>query len=155
MDIQSQIEALITTILPEAYFLVEVQYVERKPTPRLTIILDGDKGIQIDICAQVSRAIGEKIEELNLIPTAYNLEVSSPGVDRPLTLIRQYTQHIGRKLKIELQDNTSFIGTLQNTDTDRLKFYPEKSGKNKKDEPVESLEIAFDDVKKAIVLVSF
>jgi ribosome maturation factor RimP len=155
MDIQSQIETLITTILPEECFLVEVQYVERKPTPRLTIILDGDKGIQIDVCAKVSRVIGEKIEELNLIPTAYNLEVSSPGVDKPLTLIRQYPQHIGRKLKIELQDGSTFTGTLQNIEADKLKFYPEKSGKTKKDESVESFEIAFNDVKKAIVLVSF
>jgi ribosome maturation factor RimP len=47
-------------------------------------------------CAQVSRYVGFKLEEENVIEEAYNLEVSSPGIDTPLMLVRQYTKNIGR-----------------------------------------------------------
>jgi ribosome maturation factor RimP len=50
---------------------------------KLIILLDGDNGIGIDECAQVSRHVGFHLEEENVIETAYNLEVSSPGIDTP------------------------------------------------------------------------
>src|SRR5690606_26263026 len=70
----------------------------------LAILLDGDQGISIDDCVQVSRHVGFHLEEENVIENAYRLEVSSPGIDSPLVLLRQYTKNIGRDVRLKLED---------------------------------------------------
>jgi len=84
-------------------FLVSVKMM---PNRQLVILVDGDQGIGIADCAAISRFVGFKLEEEETIPEAYNLEVSSPGIDSPLALPRQYTKNIGRDLSIKMLDGT-------------------------------------------------
>ena len=80
------VEEKIAEIQRPDLFIIEVKFL---PNGRLTVLLDGDKGIGIAECVQVSRYVGFKLEEENTIEQAYNLEVSSPGIDFPLSSARQ------------------------------------------------------------------
>jgi ribosome maturation factor RimP len=156
MSIENQIKEILTQILPVEYFVVEINFISRLSKSKLTVLLDGDQGIGIDQCADASRQLSEKIDELDLISSAYTLEVSSPGVDKPLILKRQFPQHIGRKLKIWLAEGDEQTGVLQAVDltTDSLVLLPEIAKKAKK-QTTEALTINLNEIKKAQVLVSF
>src|ERR1700748_1127588 len=96
-------------------FLVDVKMM---PNRKLIVLVDGEKGIGIADCAAISRFVGFKLEEEEVIAEAYNLEVSSPGIDTPLTLSRQYTKNIGRELGIKMADGTKREGTLVSIDNE-------------------------------------
>jgi ribosome maturation factor RimP len=106
------VESMIQPLLaaePE-YFLVEARI---KPTNNIKIFLDGDHGITIEKCVRFNRALYRKFEELNLFPLGdFSLELSSPGLDEPLKLNRQYKKNIGRAVEILLQDGSKIEGKL-------------------------------------------
>jgi ribosome maturation factor RimP len=159
-DTLSQIitEKIITN--PEI-FLVEV-IVADKVKKKIMVLLDGDKGVDIDECAKVSRQLGEIIEAENIIEDAYLLEVSSPGLDFPLKLQRQYVANIGRNLKVETSSGV-FNGIIKEvSETGIILEIAIKKSKTqlKKDlaagiEPENPMkQIAFTDIKKALVQVA-
>ena len=154
MDIKQKIEQVLTDILDEHLFVVEINFQDRKPSSKLTILLDGDEGVSIDACAEISRKLGGLIEENSLIESAYTLEVSSPGVDRPLELKRQYLKNIGRKLKLVLNDGSLETGTLENVAESTITIKKEPESKKKNIE-TEAKVIALQDINKANVLISF
>jgi ribosome maturation factor RimP len=156
MNIENQIKEILTQILPSEYFVVEINFINRLSKSKLTILLDGDQGIGIDQCAEASRQLSEKIDELDLISSAYTLEVSSPGVDKPLILKRQFPQHVGRKIKIWRADGDEQTGVLQAVDltADCLAILPEMTKKAQK-QAAEPLIINLNEIKKAQVLISF
>ena len=124
------IESMIHAILDAepSYFLVEMRI---KPTNNVKVFLDGDKGITIEKCVQVNRALYKKIEEANIFPAGdFSLEVSSPGLDEPLKLKRQYAKNIGRKVEIVLLDGTKKEGNLQEVSEDGI-IVEESTGKNR------------------------
>ncbi|MFM8759273.1 MAG: ribosome maturation factor RimP, partial [Methylophilaceae bacterium] len=101
-----QIEALANQLLAEetAYFLVSVRI---KPTNNIRVYMDGDQGLTIEKCVQFNRKLYKLIEDAAMFPPGeYSLEVSSPGVDEPLKLHRQYTKNIGRDVEIVFVDGT-------------------------------------------------
>lgn len=164
MNEQEQIQSLIETQLEAEYFLVEVNFKNQKPKPKLTVLLDGDQGISIDKCAELSRWLGKQIEEQNIIPDAYTLEVSSPGVDTPLRSARQYIKNIGRNVKVWLEDNTTQTGKLEKVEDSHIVIQPEpkgpqkkagNKGANKKGEEAQLMEIPFAQIQKTKVMVSF
>ena len=148
-NVINTIQGWLTPLLGEEYFAIDVQFVMRKPTAKLLIILDGDKGIGIDKCAEVSRALSELIDEADLIPDAYNLEVSSPGVDRPLTSPRQYTQHINRTLRLTPTEGEELQGKLMAVLPEGIQI----EIKQKKNATTH--DIPFANIKKAVVIVEF
>jgi len=157
MKEQERIRELIESQLEGSpYFVVDATVGGSRATPKLTITLDGDAGIGIDTCADISRELDKKIEEENLFPKGYVLEVSSPGTDQPLKLMRQYPKHIGRQLRIQLRDGSLRTGKLESIDTQQIEITEEITSKanKKKKEMVRSM-IALADVEKAVVLVSF
>ena len=85
-------------------FLVGIAIRQGQKRKIVQIFADTDSGITIGECAEFSRALESLIEERNLIADAYELEVSSPGLERPLVLLRQYRRHIGRPLKVRYTD---------------------------------------------------
>ncbi len=100
-------------------FVLEIQ-ISKTRTPKVIIIIDGDNGVGIADCANVSRKVGAYFEEEDLFgkdekgeDKPYNLEVTSPGVDYGLHLLRQYPQHVGRTLEFELKDGTKKVGKFQ------------------------------------------
>src|SRR5690606_28631572 len=99
------VEKMLEGILPESdLFLVGVTVSESAIKPKVTIMADGDQGISIDQCASISRRLAKRIEEQMGEEFSFVLEVTSPGIDQPLTSARQYQRNLGRKLKIKLTD---------------------------------------------------
>lgn len=127
------------------HFLVEIDIKGGKAKPKFFIYLDGINGIPIEKCADVSRKVGNKIEELDLISTPYNLEVSSPGLDNPLKDIRQFTKNIGRNADFYMEDGRSFQAKIANVIEDRITLERAK----------ESEEVNFSDINKAKIIISF
>jgi ribosome maturation factor RimP len=112
------------------------------------IFIDGEKNISADDCAIVSREVNKVIEDNQLITSSYRLDVSSPGVDRPLIYLKQYPKHIGRKFEVSYIQNDStkkIMGTLKSTEADNLFFEINK----------QELIINFNNIKKAKVILSF
>ncbi len=134
----------------------DVFLVEMKITPgnQITVLLDADKGITIEKCTAINRALYKYIEESGLFADGnFSLEVSSPGIDKPLKLHRQYLKNVGRKVAVELNDGTKLEGTLTNV-TEQEITIEEKEGKGKKITQ-KTTTILFNQIKHTIVLVTF
>ena len=147
------IEALVGKIIEgnEDVFLVSIRI---KPTNNFKIYLDADSGLSIEKCIRINRTLYKTIEEEAWYPDGnFSLEVSSPGVDEPLKMLRQYKKNIGRKLEVVLADDSKKEGKLLSVDEKSIQIeYTE--GKNKK-AVTHINEIAFNDIKQATVLISF
>ncbi|HUB61265.1 MAG TPA: ribosome assembly cofactor RimP [Puia sp.] len=147
------IEGLIQGILAgePGYFLVEVKI---KPTNNVKVFIDGDQGISIEKCVQFNRALYKKLEENGLFPNGdFSLEVSSPGLDEPLKLHRQYRKNIGRQVDIVLQDGSRIEGRLIDVSEDGI-IVEETRGKNKKKEIVDHA-FLFENIKTTKIQVVF
>ena len=155
---KEQITELLQPYLEDdRIFIVEVKTTEGKTRQNITILLDTDEGIKIEECASVSRRFAHFVETNELVAEAYNLEVSSPGIDQPLTLKRQYVKNIGRNLKVNLTGGGEKVGTLENV-TDSgivLKEEVKKTRSKKIVEPVADTLIPFETIQQAKVQISF
>ena len=112
----------------------------------IEVFIDGEKNISAEVCALVSREITKQIDENNLL-NSYRLDVSSPGVDRPLIFLKQFPKHINRMFEVEFKSTDSsstFKGKLISVDDGVLSFQTDKE-----------IKIKFSDIIKAKVLVSF
>ena len=98
------------------YILWGYEYRPHGETALLRIFIEKDEGVSIDDCAKVSRQIGAVLDVENIIPVAYILEVSSPGMDRVLFTPDQYQTYIGDTLKIRtrtpIDERRNFKGSL-------------------------------------------
>ncbi|MBX2899435.1 MAG: ribosome maturation factor RimP [Cyclobacteriaceae bacterium] len=137
------------------HFVVDVVISKHKPH-KVSVFLDGDKGITIDNCSNLSRALSEDLDKLDLIKDNYMLEVGTPGLDQPLKLKRQFVKNVGRGLKVVRKDKAIWQGKLTGaTDTGvTLEVEVNANGKGKKTE-INAVEIPYSEIEKAIVLVSF
>lgn len=151
MNKEQQLTNIITEYLDADYFLVDVILKNQKPKAKLTVLIDGDQGVSIDKCAQLSRWLGKQIEEQNIIQNAYTLEVSSPGVDTPLKSYRQYVKNVGRKVKVFLDNQNTQVGVLEKVEESFIVIQPEKKGKT----ILEKIEIPFEQIQKTKVMISF
>ncbi len=152
-NIEKRVTELVEEKLTElpGVFLVEVKM---HTGGQLIILLDGDDGAGIAACAQVSRFVGFKLEEENAIEEAYNLEVSSPGIDTPLKLNRQYVKNTGRRVAVKLADGTKKEGKLTAVTDDAITIAEEINEKGKKLKEAE-INIPFDQITETKVLISF
>jgi ribosome maturation factor RimP len=150
MDLKEKIKELTENALTSPHFLVDVALSKHKPW-KITVIVDGDQGITIDDCAALSRALNESLE--SEISDPYTLEVSTPGLDHPLTMGRQYKKNIGRKMKVVKKDKSIVSGVLKQTEADKIVIEIE-SGQGKKIE-VKNIDIPFTEIEKTFVTVSF
>lgn len=123
---------------------------------KISIFLDGENGVSIDQCADISRKLGNDIEERNLIENAYNLEVSSPGIDQPLMVFQQYLRNKGRDVQVEQNNDKLITGRLEEVSETEISILEHDKSKNKsKKYSSKVISISFEDIKKTIVLVSF
>ena len=120
----------------------------------LSILLDGDNGISIDDCVAVSRHVVFHLEEENVIENAYRLEVSSPGIDSPLTMQRQYDKNIGRDVRIKLANGDKKEGKLIAATATDVTIEEKVKEKGKKAELKEAI-LPLDQIKETRVLISF
>lgn len=151
MDLREKIKELAEkSLVNPAHFLVEVVASKHKPW-KFTVIVDGDSGITIDDCAALSRALNDSLEVE--ISDPYTLEVSTPGLDHPLKLNRQYQKNIGRGMKVVRKDKSVVNGVLKQTEEGKI-FVEIEIRQGKKTE-LKIIEIPFTEIEKAFVTVSF
>ncbi len=154
MDLKEHIAKLAQEFLPDdKYYLVEVVIKGLDERQKVLVLIDGDNGVNIDVCASISRQIGHNLEENETIDKAYTLEVSSPGIDHPLLSTRQYQGRVGKRLKITLNSGDEITGKLTAVSEDSLAVLKEIK-KGKKTE-TEEIELTFNEIEKSFVLISF
>lgn len=133
------------------YFLVDLKI---KPTNNIKLFLDGDQGITIEKCISINRALYKQLEESGLFPNDdFSLEVSSPGLDEPLKLYRQYLKNKGRLVEILLKDGRKIEGKLLEVNESDL-VIEETKGKNKKKEILQHL-FLLNDIKSTKLQIVF
>ncbi len=153
MNIEKRVKELVEEKIADKpnLFLVDVKM---HSNGKLVILVDGDNGIGIDDCVAISRHVGFYLEEENVIGTAYNLEVSSPGVDATLVLPRQYIKNIGRNLTIKMEDGSKREGKLSGITEDAITIEEKVKEKGKRAEVIESV-IPINKITETKVLISF
>ncbi|MBL7743478.1 MAG: ribosome maturation factor [Chitinophagaceae bacterium] len=158
-----QIKALeqrIGTLIVDdpSVFLVEIRI---KPTNNIKVFLDADNGISIDRLVQYNRKFYKELEESGFFPGGdFSLEISSPGLDEPLKLYRQYLKNIGRSVEVIRKDGVKTEGKLISASESDIVVEEEK-GKSlhsrqagKKKEAVTHI-IPFDNIKTTKVQIKF
>jgi len=148
-----KIEGMLNGILAEepAYFCVSVTI---KPNNNIKVFVDGDEGIKIERCVSFNRRLYKLIEEAAIYPEGdFSLEVSSPGIEEPLKLHRQYLKNIGRTIEVEFLDGTIKEGLLETVTNDDVTIIY-TSGKGKK-AVTEQLVIPFINIKSTTVQIKF
>lgn len=151
-QIQS-IEGLLGTLLTEdpGYFLVSVSI---KPINNIKVFLDADDGVIIERCVAYNRKLYRAIVETGLFPDGeFSLEVSSPGVDEPLTSIRQYRKNIGRIVEIVQAEGPTLTGKLTEVTDDAVSIEVEE-GKGKKKTTTTHV-VLYSNIKTTIVQIVF
>ena len=94
------------------YEIEDVQVDDRIRPARIRVVADGDVPLDLETVSQLSRAASDLMDTLDTGETAYVLEVSSPGVDRPLTAERHFRRARGRKVELTLHDGGAVTGRL-------------------------------------------
>ncbi|MCB0650548.1 MAG: ribosome assembly cofactor RimP [Saprospiraceae bacterium] len=135
-------------------FLIELKI---HPGNKIEVFIDSDEGVSFSTCQQISRYLEHHIDENGWLGATYVLEVSSPGVSRPLKLKRQYPKHIGRKFEVKQIEGETVTGTLTEVSDSGIVLEEKARVKegNKKKSVVLTHEVAFDHIEKAIVKISF
>lgn len=147
--LEQKVEALIST--EPDLFLVEVRI---KPTNNIKVFIDGDQGVSIDKLVRYNRSLYKQIEEESMFPNGdFSLEVSSPGLDEPLKLHRQYLKNIGRFVEVVENDGSKKEGKLLSATETELQVEEEK-GKGKKKEIVQHT-IALENIKTTKIQIKF
>ena len=156
MNIESQIQAIeqkIRTLIspdPES-FLVEVKI---RPGNNVKVFIDADHGVSIDKLTQYNRRLYKQIEESSLFPNGdFSLEISSPGLDEPLKLHRQYVKNIGRYVEVTLKDGIKKEGKLIEADDNEIAIEEERG--NKKNKEIVQHTILYDDIKTTKIQIKF
>ena len=154
-DLKHVIVDLVEKHLPDAeHFIVEVKIERVADKTKVLVLVDADQGMTIASCALLSRALSGELETSDLLEEAYTLEVSSPGVDYPLTEKRQYLKNLGRLLKVYLVTGEEILGKLKEVEELGIKLGVTKKEKGKKSIEEERI-VSFTEIKKSIVQVSF
>ena len=136
-------------------FIVEIRF---NPTnKKLEVFLDSDSNLTIGQTAKINRYLQTHIDENNWLGEKYILDVSSPGVGKPLLLRRQYVKNIGRNVKVSYTEQGSEEGTLKNVDDNGIVIEKEVIVKDKKKKRKELVEIPikWENISKTKVKIEF
>lgn len=153
MELVENIRNLVESKLTDnSQFVVDVIVKGQKGPRKVLIVIDGDNGVTIDDCANLSREFSKTLDDLQLFDDSYTLEVSTPGLDQPLRLRRQYIKNVGRKIKVVSTQGIA-EGKLMSASDDKI-ILEQEVGQGK-EKTVTKKEIDFSDIEKTFVLVSF
>ncbi len=155
MSVEAQIQAVeerVKTLIGSEpdLFLVEVRI---KPTNNIKVFIDGDKGVSIERLVQFNRKLYKEVEERMFPNGDFSLELSSPGLDEPLKLYRQYLKNIDRSVEVIKKDGVKIEGKLVRVTETEIQV-EEQKGKGKKLEIVPHT-IPFDDIKTTKIQIKF
>jgi ribosome maturation factor RimP len=148
------IELLGGEFAREGYEIEDVVINAAARPPRITVIADGDEPADLDSIASLSRSAYELLDRIETAPgggTPYVLEVTSPGVDRPLTTEKHYRRARGRKVELTLSDGSHLTGRLGETHAGTVRLVVREGGKAN----FSVRELPLDEVSKAVVQVEF
>lgn len=153
MQIAEQIIEWSKEVLEPEVFLVEIEH--KNAGGKLMVYIDSEGPLTIEQCRKLNKFLSLKLDEIDFGQNPYTLEVSSPGVDRPLVLPRQYQKHIGRELKIQLIEKSELLGKLLSVEETgiTLQLKDKKKAYNVAEPSLKS--IGFGDIAIAVVQVSF
>ena len=124
-DYESRTEAMLMPIVEAKGFeLVDVEWVKEGANWYLRAYIDKENGITVDDCEEVSRALSDLLDEEDFISENYILEVSSPGLDRPLKKEKDFARSIGKDVEVKLfkaiNKEKEFVGILKAYDEDTV-----------------------------------
>ncbi len=154
MEIADEIRNIVAGKLTDSnQFLVDVIVKGHKGPQKVLVVIDSDKGVTIDECADLSRELSKAFDDTQLFTNSYMLEVSTPGLDQPLRLNRQYHKNVGRGVRVVKKDQQIIEGKLIEV-TDTLIKVEQEIPVGKIKEKV-MLGIPFSEIDKTFVLISF
>ena len=100
------INLVAETLQSEGYEIADLILVNHGTSTTLRFFLYGENGVSLGECARLSRLVGEVLEPTDLFVDGYNLEISSPGLDRPLRNLMDFRHRIGERVKIAFRDES-------------------------------------------------
>ena len=147
-EYEQKTEALVSPIIKENNFeLVDVEYVREAGNWYLRVYVDKEGGITVDDCEIVSRALSDKLDANDFIEDSYILEVSSPGLGRPLKKEKDFVRSIGKEVDIHLYKSIDrqkeFTGVLKSYSDTEIVLQIEES------------DVSFDRANVALIRLSF
>jgi len=138
---QEFVEKLVSEVLAEEFFLIEVSV---KKGNVIEVIIDGDNGVSIQKCVDVSRQIEQNLDRE---ADDFELSVFSAGLGNPFKVYRQYVKNMGKSVEVRMAGETPFIGVITNVDEAgfdmEAKVLVKEEGKKKKVEVVKSMRFDF------------
>ena len=148
-DVGQKVQALLEG--HPSHFLVEIRV---KPTHNIKVFIDADEGVQLADLISYNRKLYRQLEEGGMFPDGdFSLEVSSPGLDEPLKMQRQYRKNVGRYVDVLMNDASKREGKLVET-TDEGIVIETQTGKGKKLE-VKQETVLFSDIKSTKIQIKF
>lgn len=150
MSLQASLTELLTPAVENAGFFLEQVLISNPGNHQiLTCVVDGPKPLNLDEVTVVSRLISDLLDETDLIDGAFTLEVTSPGVDRPLTQRRHWEKNVTRLIAMVMNDGSLLTGRLTELRENDATFVENIKGRMK------THTIVLADIKKAHVEVEF
>ena len=150
MSIQVSLTDLLTPAVENAGFFLEQVLISNPGNHQiLTCVIDGENPLNLDEVTVVSRLISELLDETELINGAFTLEVTSPGVDRPLTKRRHWEKNVSRLISMVMNDGTLLTARLTELRADDATFVENIKGRMK------THTVVLSDVERAQVQVEF
>ncbi len=148
---REKLEELACRLTEEAgLLLVELELMGSGKRAIIRLFVDRQGGVTVDECSSLSRALGRELDELDLIPCRYNLEVSSPGLGRPFKHRQQFHWSVEQRIKVSLlepiNEQHHVEGTLSSVSDSHIVIKPDSG---------QELEVSFDHIKEACRVVVF
>ena len=149
---EQEVEKIILPVVEQlGYKLYDVEFVKESTDWYLRIYIEKDgHTIDLDDCEKVSNAVGEKLDEADPISSAYNLEVSSCGLERHLREPKHYSWAVGKNISVKLykavNSNKQYDGLLNSFEADTLKLQLESN---------EEIKIKLEDIASAKILFNW
>ena len=126
---------------------------------KISVFIDSDSSLTLQKCQRISRYLEEFLDADESVGQKYTLEVSSPGVDRPLKYLRQYRKNTGRHIKVSLLNGEVLQGVLKEADEDSILLGPApKKGKQKKKKDEGQMvetRIPFGQIRETVIEIVF
>jgi ribosome maturation factor RimP len=151
MSLSEKITELVQPAVEKAgFFLEDVHVVSPGKHRIITCIVDGQIPLNLDQVTSVSREISELLDVADFMDESpFTLEVTSPGVDRPLTLLRHWQKNLNRLVKVVKQDGSVVSGRITTLEESHVLLTEELKGKSKEHT------VQFADIKRATVEIEF
>jgi ribosome maturation factor RimP len=155
MTFRDKVQELLKNALAEREYLFLID-LSINDANKINVVLDGDFGVNLQDCIDVSRAIENKLDREE---QDFSLEVASAGISSPLKLVRQFKKNIGRTLKVKTIKLEEVVARLTAADDQKITLEwqvrePKKIGKGKETLD-KKLELPYESIQEAIIIISF